>query len=130
MSLEAGAVAPPPTAALDVIGMVEQAFEFEPGLQSVVLIGIVWRAVVFVWHFILRGDWRNTDPMQEMSAPYGRIVVLHIGIFAGFFALLALGQPLWGVLGLIVARSLWGIVVSAREAEPPKRIPAQVPTRQ
>jgi hypothetical protein len=104
---------------LDVSATVSWALGVEPTLTTVLLIGTAWRAVVLVWHFLIRGDWRRSDPLQEMTAPYGRIVVLHLGIFAGFFALLALGQPLWGVLGLIVARSVWGLFTSAKEAETP-----------
>lgn len=47
-----------------------------------------------------------------MFAPYGRIVVLHIGIFAGFGALVALGQPMLGVLALILLRVVWGVAMA------------------
>ena len=44
--------------------------------------------------------------MAEMFAPYGRIVVLHFGIFAGAGALFLLGQPMVGVLALILFRAV------------------------
>lgn len=49
-----------------------------------------------------------------MGAPYGRIVILHIGLFAGFAAMAALGQPMIGVLALILLRVVWGVFISVR----------------
>lgn len=71
--------------------------------------------VVFVWEFLIKGQWRTTNPMAEMFAPYGRIIVLHIGIFAGAGALFVLGQPMIGVLALILFRALYGIVTNSQD---------------
>jgi len=71
---------------------------------------IAFQLLVFVFVFVLRREWTNTTPAAEMIAPYGRIVVLHFGIFAGAAALFILGQPMIGVLALIVFRSLFGII--------------------
>mgnify|MGYP001804404904 FL=1 len=49
-----------------------------------------------------------------MQAPYGRIIILHIGIFAGAFAMAAIGEPMWGILALILLRALWGVFLTVR----------------
>ena len=69
--------------------------------------------IVFVWEFLIKGEWRTSNPMAEMFAPYGRIFVLHLGIFAGAGALFVLGQPMVGVLALIVFRALYGIITNS-----------------
>lgn len=79
---------------------------------------VAWQVVVFLWEFILRGGWKTTNPGAEMFAPYGRIVVLHFGIFVGFGALMLLGQPMIGVLALIVFRAVWGVFTNDRRANP------------
>jgi hypothetical protein len=66
--------------------------------------------IVLIWEFFIKGEWKDTNPMAEMFAPYGRIIVLHLALFAGAAALFLLGQPLVGVLALIVLRALFGIV--------------------
>jgi hypothetical protein len=75
---------------------------------------IAFQVLVFVWEFLVKGEWKNTNPMAEMFAPYGRIIVLHFAIFAGAGALFLLGQPMIGVLALIVFRALYGVVNNAR----------------
>lgn len=67
---------------------------------------------LFIRDFIGRGEYRETDPATEMAKPYGRVVVLHIAIFAGAAAMAVLGEPLLGVLGLILLRALWGMVLT------------------
>lgn len=77
---------------------------------------IVLQTLLFVTDYILSGHYRDADVQKEMMAPYARIVVLHIGLFAGMAALIAFGQPLWGVLALIGLRMLWGILQVRRRA--------------
>jgi hypothetical protein len=102
---------------MDVAGMTQSAFALEPTLVWVLAIGVAWRLVLFFWHFLLRGDFTKTNPVTEMFSPYGRIVALHLGIFAGFGALVFLGQPLWGVLGLILGRVVFGWFGAAEDAD-------------
>ena len=84
---------------------------------------ITFQVFSFLYGFLLRGEWKRSGVDQEMIAPYGRIIILHIGIFAGAFALILLGDPMVGVLALIVARALWGVRVNVKASEgPPKSI--------
>jgi hypothetical protein len=77
---------------------------------------IAFQLLVFFWEFVIKGEWRTTNPMAEMFAPYGRIMVLHLAIFGGAFALFALGQPMIGVLALILFRAVYGVVTNAKDA--------------
>lgn len=99
---------------MDIPGMIQASFL--SGLHFAWLVGLVftWQVAVFVWEFILKGGWKTTNPMSEMFAPYARIVVLHFAIFAGAGALILLGEPMIGVLGLIVLRAVFGIVNNAK----------------
>lgn len=72
-----------------------------------------FQVVVFVWEFLIKGEWKTSNPMVEMFAPYGRIIILHFGLFVGAGALFVLGQPMVGVLALIVFRAIWGIITNA-----------------
>jgi hypothetical protein len=98
----------------DMFGLFQ--FGLNSGLHVDWMIGIIaaFQLAIFLWEFIIKGEWKNTNPMAEMFAPYSRIIVLHFGIFAGAAALFALGQPLVGVLALILFRALWGIVTNSK----------------
>lgn len=93
-------------------GLIEEALASGANMPTFILAIIALQIFLFVQDFILRGEYRNTSVDKEMMAPYGRIVVLHIGIFAGAFGAAALGEPLLGILGLILLRTLFGVVLT------------------
>ncbi len=95
---------------MDIPGMVRSALDMGEHMIWVVGLLAAWQFLLLVWDFGVRGEWRETNPMAEMFAPYSRIVVLHIALFAGAGALFLLGQPMWGVLGLILLRAVWGVM--------------------
>lgn len=84
--------------------------------------GMVWfvtaiigaNFAVFLTDFIGKGQYKETNPMAEMFAPYGRIVTLHVALILGAFIAIGTGQPLVGVLFLIVLRVAFGVFMSAR----------------
>lgn len=91
------------------IGLIENALASGNSMPTFVLAIIALQVFLFFQDFIWKGQYRETTVEKEMTAPYGRIVVLHIGIFAGAFAMIALGEPMWGILALIGLRALWGV---------------------
>jgi len=66
----------------------------------------------YVVDFIGRGEFRNSNPQQEMFSPYGRIVTLHIAIILGAGIAFTLDEPLAGVLLLIFIRVVFGVVIT------------------
>ncbi|MEM7493767.1 MAG: DUF6498-containing protein [Pseudomonadota bacterium] len=75
---------------------------------------ILLQAFLYARDFIWGREYKTASVDAMMVAPYGRVVVLHIGIFAGAAAMAAFGQPLWGVLALILLRALWGVFLTIR----------------
>ncbi len=96
------------------LDLVAGALAAGPGMAALLGIIIAWQAWAFIADFIGRGSYRKGNVAEEMSGPYGRIILLHIALFAGFAALLALGQPMLGVLGLIALRTLYGVAMAVR----------------
>lgn len=96
------------------LGLIEQALGSGVSMPTFIVSIIFLQSALFIQDFILRGEYRKTSIDREMMAPYGRIVVLHIGIFAGAFAMIAIGEPLWGILALILLRAAWGVFLTLR----------------
>lgn len=94
--------------------LIDQALASGPNMATFVLAIIAVQVILYVQDYIWRGAYRESSIQTEMMAPYGRIVVLHFGIFAGAFAMVALGEPMLGVLALIFLRALWGVFLTVR----------------
>ena len=59
----------------------------------------------FVFDYLRGGEFRRTWAMAQMMAPYGRVVVLHMTILIGGFAIAFLGAPLALLLVLVVLKT-------------------------
>lgn len=75
---------------------------------------VAFQVFLFVYNFVLRGEWKNSAADKEMMAPYGRVLVLHFGLFVGAGALGLVGDPMIGVLALILLRVIWGVRVNTK----------------
>lgn len=100
---------------VDAATMASLGTDYFPGMSFIILLIVLWNAIVLIVDFWLRGEVRRAKLDEEMFGPYARVVVLHIGIFAGFFALTAIGQPAWGVLGLILLHAAFNFVHRVRQ---------------
>jgi Family of unknown function (DUF6498) len=58
-----------------------------------------------------------TPVSNLMSAPYGRIVVLHVTLIAGAFLITALHAPVLGALLLIGLKLTYDLVTAGSEAQ-------------
>lgn len=67
----------------------------------------VSHGVSFVRNFIAGGEWRSSSIGTEMGRPYPRMIVMHIAIIAGAFAVAALGQPAALLAVLVVLKILF-----------------------
>lgn len=96
------------------VGLAEYALA--TGDHMLVFVGAIaaLQLLLFARDFMGRGQWRETDIMSEMAKPYDRVVLLHVGIFVGFGVMIALGQPMLGILALILMRALWGVYQTVR----------------
>lgn len=83
-------------------------------IQAAVATGGGWAALAlalshlysFSSNYLGKGEFRRTALPLLMMAPYGRVVVLHVAILFGAFALTMLGSPVFLLLLLIVGKTL------------------------
>ena len=73
-------------------------------VASVVALAVV-QVAGFAFFWIGGGRWRESNAIQQMFEPYGRIVVLHLTIFIATIPVIALGQPMIAVLVLALLKS-------------------------
>lgn len=71
----------------------------------------------FVFNYLGGGEYRNTNATALMARPYGRIVVLHITILFGGFLTMALGDPTWMLVVLVLLKTLVDLAMHGRERQ-------------
>ncbi|HJP88371.1 MAG TPA: DUF6498-containing protein, partial [Candidatus Limnocylindrales bacterium] len=89
-------------------------------LGAVVL--FVSHGASFLFNYIGRGEYLTTTPMRQMAAPYARVVVLHVTIIFGAFAIVFVGAPIGALLILVALKIAVDLALHLRErrgAAPP-----------
>ena len=107
VDLPAGSMAPSPDTMWQMFHAVRLSW---PGMGTGLMLILAYQLAAAIADYWPGKAQAIPSLQEEMFAPYGRIVVLHIGIFAGAAALIALGDPMIGVLLLIVLRIGFSIV--------------------
>ena len=59
----------------------------------------------FLWDYLLRGGYRNAALGELMQRPYSRVLVLHLTILFGGWAVMLLGSPLWALVLLLAVKT-------------------------
>jgi hypothetical protein len=86
----------------------------EPSLLIAVLALILSHGTDLVVHYFGRGDFRTATPAEQAVEPYPRMLVLHVTIVVGAFAIAFLGQPVALVAVLVVAKTVLDVSLDAR----------------
>lgn len=77
---------------------------FDSGGKWFVIAIIASHLFSFFSNYLGNGEFRRTSAPALMASPYARIVVLHIAILFGAFAITALGSPIWLLILLILGK--------------------------
>jgi hypothetical protein len=112
---------------MPVFGMAGSDGSASPGiLEGVAPLTILFALValtishgVSYWfNYIGRGEYRRATPSGQMFAPYGRLVVLHITIIVGAFAIGFTGAPEAAVVILVVLKIVLDLGLHLAEHRP------------
>jgi Family of unknown function (DUF6498) len=55
----------------------------------------------FLWNYLYRGEFRRAGLAELMGRPYKRVILLHVTILFGGFAVMALHSPIWALVLLV-----------------------------
>jgi len=93
---------------LDLVGAAQALLDERRGMLIGLASIVLWQVVQF-GRFIASGEVRRTNALELMGSPYPRIIVLHIALIAGGFLLLALQQPIAGLIALALVKTWFDI---------------------
>jgi hypothetical protein len=91
-----------------------------PNMATVIVAGIglfISHGVSYVLNFIRGGEYRRTTATDLMAAPYRRVVILHLSILFGAFAVVLIGAQLGPLLVLIALKTGVDLAFHLREHE-------------
>lgn len=89
-----------------LLNVVREAFSImTPAMRLGVLALFGSHGISFVYNYLIKGEYARTDPGKLMTAPYSRVVVMHVAIIAGGFVLVALKSPVGLLLVLVVLKT-------------------------
>jgi hypothetical protein len=87
----------------------------ESGLSVALLAVVLSHGFSFVWNYLATGEYREADVQEQMSRPYGRVVVLHLTIILGGFLVMILQSPLGVLAVLVVGKTILDAKMHERE---------------
>lgn len=88
---------------------------FQGGIPLALAALVVSHGVSFVRNDLMGRECRDTTVHARMFAPYPRIVVLHLAILFGAFAIQALGSPVFLLALLVIGKTILDLALHRRE---------------
>lgn len=79
-------------------------------------------SISLVTNYFWRGEHQNQTINDLMSAPYARVIVLHVAIIAGGWGALALGSPTALLIALVIGKTALDLAVHLKEHKLPVRV--------
>lgn len=73
------------------------------------------RIVSFFVNFVGRREYLHVSAAQQMFAPYGRLVILHLTILLGAFLSLSIGSPIGAIVVLVLVKTALDLGLHLRE---------------
>lgn len=73
------------------------------------------RVASFVVNYLGRREYLGVSPLQQMFAPYGRLVILHVTIIIGAIVSMLIGSPVGAIALLVVLKTIVDLALHVRE---------------
>ena len=109
-----------------LLQVIQQVLAQAPPAWLLAFLGLlITHGYSFVTNFLLGGERERATIQSLMSAPYRRIVVLHVAVIAGGFGVAALGEPLVLLIALVALKTVADITLHRREHRRPVNIDSE-----
>lgn len=88
---------------------------------------VVYHAVSYRLNYVEGREFERTGPVTQMIEPYRRVLVLHVTIVLGFFAIGTLGAPAFALAVMVLAKTVLDFWGHWREHERARNRPVPTP---
>jgi hypothetical protein len=76
---------------------------------------VISHGISFAFNYLGSGEYKRTSAAGQMFAPYGRLVVLHVTIIFGAFAIGFTGAPVFAIVILVILKTAMDLALHLRE---------------
>jgi hypothetical protein len=80
---------------------------------------VISHGASFFFNFVGRREYLDASPIRRMGAVYGRVVVLHLTILLGAFAIALIGAPIGALIVMVVLKMGFDLRLHLREHRSP-----------
>ena len=99
-----------------LLNVIREAYSIMPPHMRLAMAALfASHGISFVYNYLIKGEYAVSDVSTLMAEPYGRVVVMHIAIFAGGFFAMSLGSPVALLLALVVLKTVVDVKLHQRE---------------
>ena len=78
---------------------------------------VVSHLISFGYDYLWSGEFRHTNPLELMTQPYRRVLVMHVGVILGALLIVALHQPEIGLVLLVALKTTFDLWSHQQERE-------------
>jgi Family of unknown function (DUF6498) len=71
--------------------------------------------ISFLVNYVGRREYLRVSPVQQMFAPYSRVMVMHLTILFGAFLAFMIGSPVWTIVVMVLVKTVIDLRLHARE---------------
>ncbi|QPJ61779.1 MAG: hypothetical protein G3M70_07740 [Candidatus Nitronauta litoralis] len=102
----------------DELLMVVPAILEQPGMKIAAIGFLGSHLFSYFYHFIGKEEYRKATTQSLMSAPYKRVVILHLTILFGGFLVLSTGQHILALVLMVVIKIVLDLFAHIKEHTP------------
>lgn len=84
---------------------------------------LLWTALMFFFSHLVslmvrisRGEFKDKRPNEQLMAPYGRVIIMHVTVLFGGFATTYFGAPFGALILLIALKMVVDLMAHMRES--------------
>jgi hypothetical protein len=98
-----------------LLNVIKQMYLLIPlQMKFVILSLFISHGVSFVYHYLLKGEYKADKPPNLMASPYKRVIIMQFTILGGGFLAMTSGSPAVLLLTLVVLKTIFDVFLHIR----------------
>jgi hypothetical protein len=98
-----------------LLNVIKQMYLFIPShMKSAILSLFISHGISFVYHYLLKGEYKADKRPNLMAAPYKRVFIMQFAILGGAYWAMTIGSPVVLLLILVILKTIFDVLLHMR----------------